>query len=69
MAQDFGTPVDPIQQPRRNNTVIIIAVVVLLLLCCCCLLVIGAWTFFQPVFIDMWNTFSLSFAPWMALLH
>jgi hypothetical protein len=47
MAQDFGTPVTPIQEippaqpPKNNSTIWIIIAVVVVLLCCCCLIVAG----------------------------
>jgi len=44
MAEDFGAPIPPIDEPKRNNnTIMIIVIVVLVLLCCCCAVALGAW--------------------------
>ena len=42
MTQDFGTPVSPIDQPKKSNSTLIIVIVVLVVLCCCCAVVAGA---------------------------
>ena len=50
MAEDFGTPLPPLEAPpqKKSNTTLIIVIVVLVLLCCCCLVVGGGGAF-------LWN--------------
>jgi hypothetical protein len=47
MSEDFGSPVTPVEAPKKNNNVLITVIVVLVVLCCCCAVVggWGAWTF------------------------
>ena len=62
MAQDFGTPVTPIQeippvQPTKSNRTIwiIIAVVVILLCCCCVIAAVVGYTQYGGVIQNMMN--------------
>ncbi len=44
MAQEFGTPISPMEPPKQNNNqriIIIVAVILVVLLLCCCCLVAG----------------------------
>lgn len=41
MSEDFGTPITPMEEPRKkSNTTLIIVIVVLLILFCCCAFVL-----------------------------
>lgn len=44
MAQDFGTPITPPEEPRRtSNRNLIIAIIVIVVLCCCCAAIGAGW--------------------------
>jgi len=45
MSEDFGTPVQQLEEPKKKNNTVIIVVVVLVVLCCCC--VIGSYVMYQ----------------------
>ena len=36
MSEDFGTPITPMQEPKKRNTTLIIVIVLLAILCACC---------------------------------
>ena len=47
MAEDFGTPLPPLEAPqKKGNTTLIIVIVVLVLLCCCCIVFGGLTLWF-----------------------
>lgn len=46
MSADFGSPISPVQEPKKSNkTLIIVIVVIVVLLCCCCAAAVIVWQF------------------------
>lgn len=45
MSEDFGTPMQTLEAPKKKNNTVIIVIVVLVVLCCCC--VIGSYVMYQ----------------------
>ena len=65
MAQDFGQPFTPLEEPKKDRPLWVIRVVILLVVLCCCLACAGlAWylyTYGDAIF----NLTSIS-AFWLA---
>lgn len=59
MTEDFGTPITPVEQPKKNHTVLIIVIVVILVLfCCCCIAGILAWNLGDQVIYQLQSMFG-----------
>jgi flagellar basal body-associated protein FliL len=52
MSEDFGTPLTPMEEPKKSNTTLIIVIVVLAILLCCCACVLLSYFYLGDMFLQ-----------------